>query len=364
MASGASIIFLSMIKRFGGRVLVSLILVIAFAGVAKLANLRAQELDIELISTAHLLLDVGPGLRAIHRDATGHYYVLSSPGTVISIYAADGKSAGKIPAITTKEVSLLDAADFDVDSSGRVVVADRGANAIKVFNAAGHLQNSFPVTAPTSVAALASGEIAVASFHAKKLVEIYDKDGMWLRTFGDRTILADHWELNRSLNLGKLITDSANHLYYAFSFLPEPTVRRYDHLGNATLEISLSTLEFAPVAEATRHQISEQDQRTGEGSFKPVINAVGVDPQSLDVWVAMDDELTHFDREGARRGETYRTFTAEGERVVPIAILVEPEHLILAGDPVGVYVFPRPDKAPGIAPEKTEDKPAAADKKP
>ena len=353
-----------MIKRLAARVSVSLILVIALAGVAKLANLRAQELDIELSSTAHLLPDVGSGLRAIHRDSAGRYYVLTAPGTVISIYAADGQLAGKIPAITTKEASLLDAADFDVDSSGRVVVADRGANAIKIFNAAGHDQNSFPVTAPSSVAALSSGEIAVSSLHSRKLLEIYDKDGKWLRNFGERTNLAEHSELNRSLNLGKLIADPANHLYYAFSYLPEPTVRRYDRLGNSTLEISLSTLEFAPVAEATRHQISEQDEKTGAPIFKPVINAVGVDPQSLDVWIAMDDELTHFDREGSRRGETYRTYTAEGERMVPISIIVEPDHLILAADPIGVYVFPRPDKAPGIAPEKTEEKPAAADKKP
>lgn len=351
-------------ERFACRVSVSLIIAFALAGIAKLPNLRAQELDIELISTAHLLPDVGPGLRAIHRDSAGRYYVLASPGTVISIYAANGKIVGRIPAVTTKEVSLLDAADFDVDSSGRVVVADRGANAIKIFNSAGRDQNSFPFTAPASVAALSSGEIAVTSLHARKLVEIYDKDGRWLRNFGERTNLADHSELNRSLNLGKLIADPTNHLYYAFSYLPEPTVRRYDHLGNSTLEISLSTLEFAPVAEATRHQISEQDEKTGAPIFKPVINAVGVDPQSQDVWIAMDDELTHFDREGSRRGETYRTYTGEGERVVPISILVEPDHLILAADPIGVYVFPRPDKAPGIPPEKTEAKPAAVDRKP
>jgi hypothetical protein len=366
LASGASIIFSVMIKRYGGRVSVSLMvaMVFALAGVAKLPNLRAQELDIELISTAHLLPDVGPGLRAIHRDASGRFYVLTAPGTFISMYSADGKTVGRIPAVTTKEVSLQDATDFDLDSSGRVVVADRGANAIKTFNSAGHDQNSFPVTAPAFVAALSSGEIAVASLHSRKLVEIYDKDGRWLRNFGERTNLADHSELNRSLNLGKLIADPTNHLYYAFSYLPEPTVRRYDHLGNTSLEISLSTLEFAPVAEATRHQISEQDQKPGAPIFKPVINAVGVDPQSLDVWIAMDDELTHFDREGSRRGETYRTYTAQGDRVVPISILVEPDHLILAGDPVGVYLFPRPDKAPGIAPEKTEEKPAAVDRKP
>src|SRR3984885_15932336 len=63
LASGASIISPSMIKRFGGRVLICLMIAIALTGVAKLANLRAQELDIELITNANLLSYAGPGLR-------------------------------------------------------------------------------------------------------------------------------------------------------------------------------------------------------------------------------------------------------------------------------------------------------------
>lgn len=337
--------------------------VILLAAIAvRLGSVYAQELDIELESTARLLPDVGPGLRAIHRDATGRYYVLAAPGTFLTVYSTDGKPVGKIPPAGSKDSFAL-AEDFDVDSSGRVVVADRGANAIKIFDASWRLLNSFQTTAPTSVAAFSSGSIAVTGSQSRKLVDVYDASGKWLRHFGELTSLADHPELNRSLNVGKLLADPSNNLYYAFTYLPEPTIRRYDQLGNSTLEISLVTTEFEPTAEAMRRQIWEQDQRPGTATLKPVVNSIGVDPQSLDLWVAIDDELAHFDREGGRRGETYRTFTADGERMVPTSIIVEPNRLVLAADPIGVYAFPRPDKAPGVAPEKTEDKAAASQEK-
>ena len=72
-------------------------------------------------------------------------------------------------------------------------------------------------------------------------------------------------------------------------------MRRYDRIGNSTLEISLNTLEFAPEATAKRRVIQDQDEKGKPIDLKPVINAVGVDPVNGDIWIAIDDELVHFD---------------------------------------------------------------------
>jgi hypothetical protein len=76
---------------------------------------------------------------------------------------------------------------------------------------------------------------------------------------------------------------------------------------------------------------------------------------------------------------TYRTFTADGTRVVPVSILVEPNRLLLAADPIGVYAFARPDKLgsnpepkpaekseakPGDKTSAPPEKPAATSQKP
>jgi len=92
-----------------------------------------------------------------------------------------------------------------------------------------------------------------------------------------------------------------------------------------------------------RREISEQDAKKAAPNFKRVINAVGVDPQTQAVFVAIGDQLLLLDREGNRK-MTYRTYTKEGERVEPVSILVEPDRLLLATDSLGIYDFARPDK--------------------
>jgi hypothetical protein len=163
-----------------------------------------------------------------------------------------------------------------------------------------------------------------------------------VREFGDPTELADRKELNRFLNIGRLTTDPDSHIYYAFSYLPEPTVRKYDRFGYAAFEINLTALEFQPTAQAARREI-ERQERGGPPVFKPVVTACGVDPATQEIWIALHGFLLHFDREGNRRG-TYRTYTPEGARLEATTILVEPGRLLLGADPLGVYEFSRPGK--------------------
>ena len=83
---------------------------------------------------------------------------------------------------------------------------------------------------------------------------------------------------------------------------------------------------------------------------KPVITAVGVDPLTHELWAAIGDTLVHFDSGGAREDMYYLLLT-DGTSLKPTAILVEPNRLLVAADPFGIYEFPRPDKP---APPSTE----------
>lgn len=302
---------------------------------------------------ARLFPDAGSGVRALKRDAAGHYYyILTAPGAAVGVYSPDGKRVGQIPENQTKETAIRYGEDLEVDSGGQIYVADRGANAIKVFDPKGRLTLTIPVPAPTSLALLPGGEIAVASMRTSRLVEVFDGRGKVVREFGDPSELAEHAELNRFLNIGRLDTDAAGHIYYAFSYLPEPSLRKYDRYGYAKFDLTVTSLEFQAQAQAVRREIFSQDRRAGVPNFKRVIDAVGVDPQTEVVFVAIGDELLEFDRDGNRKA-TYRTFTAEGERVEPVSILVEPDRMLLATDSFGIFDFPRPDKpAPAPSPSK------------
>ena len=241
---------------------------------------------------------------------------------------------------------------MDVDASGRVYVADRGANAVKIYSHEGKLALSIPVTAPTSVVALPSGEIAVAGLKSGELVTVYDAAGKDLREFGDISDLAEHQQLNRMLNIGRLADDPANHIYYAFSYLPEPTVRKYDAYGYSAYQISLKTIDIYPTAQAVRRAIYRFDQQNIAPQLQKVINAIGVDPATQEVWVALGDDLMKFDKDG-NRTEKYRTLTTSGEDLTPTSILVEPHRLLLADDPHGIFEFARPDQ-PAAPSSKTK----------
>jgi hypothetical protein len=318
------------------------------AGLAHPAR-KAQDEQFEeardLTAKSRLLPSVGTGVEMLRRDSRGRYGVLAAPAQSIRFYAADGKLLEEIPAGKAKHPLISDAVDFDVDAQGSLYVADRGANAIKVLDATGKLRQAIPFQAPASLAVLPKGEIAATGLRGNHLVEIFSADGKLLREFGELDALAEHEALNRFLNLGRLATDDAENVYYAFSYMPEPSVRKYDHNGSIAFDVSLKTLEFQPEGMAMRREIVSQDERGSPPSFKMIVNAFGVDPQSQHVWLALGSELLELDPEGNRIA-TYRAITPEGVSLRPVSVLLEPQRLVLADNQLGIYEFSRPVQKP------------------
>lgn len=317
-------------------------------------NSRAQELDQEpqIIARARLFPDIGPGIKAMKRDSRGRYFFLSNTEHAVRIYSANNTFIGQVPSIVSGKAAIVDGEDFDVDSTGRVYVADREANAVKVYAPDGNLSRSISAESPTSVVALALGQIAVAGLKSRDLVTVYDDQGKYVREFGDLSDLADHEEFNRFLNTGRLATDPENHIYYAFTYLPEPTVRKYDPFGLSSYQISLHTLDVYPSAQAERRDISRIDEQSNLQPLPAIVNAIGVDPQTEEVWISIGDYLMKFDKSG-NRVESYRTVTASGQDVSASAILIEPHRILLADDPNGIFEFARPDLPP-TPPAKTK----------
>src|ERR1700737_927449 len=127
---------------------VCVIAAIAAVGMAAIvATPTVAQLDVELIAKRRMFPEVGAGLRTVRVAPTertaagaGRYYVLSAPRATIAIYNSDGQHVGDFPpAPTVKTAGIIYGEELDIDSAGRVYVADRGANAIKIFNSDGTL---------------------------------------------------------------------------------------------------------------------------------------------------------------------------------------------------------------------------------
>jgi hypothetical protein len=313
---------------------------------------RAQEqyqYESDLVAKRQLYRGVGAGFRQIRRGPNGNYYVLTAPATAVLIYDKSGKSVGQVPSVSAsaiKGAALVYGESFDVDHEGRVVVCDRGAKAVKIYSPDGTLAGSVPISVPVSVVFLPGDEFAVASPDAEHLVTAYDLGGKVVREYGDREEIADRADVNTQVNYGHLVSDDMGNNYFYFEYLPEPTVRKFDHVGYLAMELSLKTLEFEPAAQAARKAIvRSEDSEKSIPSLHRIISAVGVDPQTQELWIAIGTLLMRFDKDGERLS-SFRTYMPSGARLEASQILVEPDRLVIGADPQGIYEFPKPEKLP------------------
>jgi hypothetical protein len=310
---------------------------------------HAQEQDqyeSDLVAKGRVFNVVGAGFRAIRRGPKETYYILTAPAPAVQIYNSAGKLVGQIPnesTVKSKGAAIVYGESFDVDSDGRVVVCDRGADAVKIYSPDGSLTGTIAISSSASVVLLPGGEIDVATTNTERLVTAYDLQGKIVRDYGDREEIADRSDINRQVNLGHLEADEAGNTYFAFEYLPEPTVRKFDHAGFLAMEISLKTPEFQPAARAARMAIERSE--TGTPALHRIISAIGVDPSTQDVWIAIGTLLMHFDKDG-QRVASFRTYLRSGVRIEAETILVEPNRLIIGADPQGTFEFPKPAKLP------------------
>ena len=309
----------------------------------------AQEDPDVLTAKVRLFPTIGPGLRSVKVGSDGATYVLTAPCPVVSVFGRDGKLVRTIPGYSEgagpasaelRAISFGEA--MDVDASGTVYVADRAANGVKIWDAHGDAR-MIAVNSPVSVAALPEGEVAVATLREPRLVLVFDKRGREVREFGEPEEITDRRDLNRFLNIGQLLSDKAGHLYYAFAYAPEPTIRQYDRAGYAGQEVQYTALEAAPAAQAIRHEIQKQEKKHGTPIFKRVMSGAGLDGDTGELWMATGNNLHRFDKDGSRRA-SYKLYTPEGARLEAGIILVLPDRIVIGNDPLGIYVFDRPDK--------------------
>jgi hypothetical protein len=299
-------------------------------------------IDSDLVARARLFPSIGAGVTALHHSPSGRFYVLTERAGV-EVFDGKGQPFLHIPAETSAAAQILYGADLDVDNQERVYVADRGAGAVKVYSPEGRLERRMAVAGPTSLALLPEGEVAVASLTSPKLVTVFNAQGRLAREFGEPSEIASRQDLNRYANIGRLARDPAGRLYYAFRYLPEPTVRRYDRNGFSDFEIALNTPEYAGSSLASRKELA-REEKGGTPMLRTVLGPVAVDGKSGEVWVGMGGRLLRFGPDGTERG-SYLIYTPEEARIEASALLLEPARIVVASAELGIFELPRPSPA-------------------
>jgi hypothetical protein len=230
------------------------------AGAALMAGMAGpafgQGIRPVLISRGRVFPEFSAGITAMRRDAAGRYYVLATPANVIWILGPDGRRIGQVPNAKSGGAKIQFAVDFDIDPNGRVLVADRGANAIEIFAADGAFIAKVPVNVPTSVVALPDGQFAISTLQPKRLVHVLDDEGNLIRSFGDPEDVGIDMKAKPLVSLGRIAGDGAGHVYFAFTALADPTILKFDRFGygNGEAVISENDLHYQPDTKDDRVQ--------------------------------------------------------------------------------------------------------------
>ncbi|HWY06380.1 MAG TPA: hypothetical protein VNY24_05940 [Candidatus Acidoferrales bacterium] len=312
----------------------------------------ASEVDDQLMARRRVFPSIGPGLRALRHGRDGKYYLLASPNVGVVVFDSQEKqltAIGAPPASPAADKAgrppIAFGEDCDIDAQGNLYVADRGYNLVSVFSPAGALLRSMPFNSPISLAALPEGEVAVTAPRGLHLVTVFGPSGRVAREFGDPEQLSERNDLNRYVSIGRLASDPGGHIYYGYTYMPEPVIRQYDRFGFAKQDFQFTNIDAFSEARARRKEIERQEKRSEPPSLLPILTAFGVDPVNGDVWIALHNTLLHFDKEGNRRSE-YQVYTKDGARIEANVLLVEEDRLLIGADPLGVYEFARPDRKP------------------
>jgi hypothetical protein len=308
-----------------------------------------NEVEDDLMASRRLFGEIGPGLRALRHAANGNYYILASPSLGVAIFDAKGHrvkifgAPPEEPGTKASRALIAFGEDCDVDAQGNVYVADTVYNQVNEFAPDGTQLRSFPANLVLSLAVLPAGEIAVTTREPSHHITVYGPDGKISRELGDLESMSSRPDIDRYLNLGRVASDPQGHLFYGFTYMPEPTVREFDRLGSAIQDFVFTGLDAFPEAAATRKAIVRYENTPGPLAFHPILTAFGVDPVDGDVWMGLHNTLLHFDKDGIRRSE-YQIYTPKGRPLEASVILVEPDRLLIGSDPLGIYEFHRPDR--------------------
>ena len=292
---------------------------------------------------------IGPGLRAVHRSADGRTYVLASPSPGLVVYDAKGKQlftvaeSAATPGAKPSTSGITFGEDCDIDSEGRTYIADRGSNMVDIIGPDGTFANSFAAPGPVSIAWLGDGEIAVATLARRasrhRLRKTRPRNARLRRS---RTNLRSRRpeplpQRRRTRNRRR-----APPLLRISATCPSrPSASSTATATAVGSDVQYVAVEAASQAQAIRREIVKQEKSPKAPSFKRILTGFGVDPITGEIWMAVGNTLMHFDKDGNRRA-SYQMYTPEGARLEANTILIEPDRMIIGGDPIGIYEFSAP----------------------
>ena len=298
--------------------------------------------QVELRADKQILLEATHGTRTIKRGPKNTFYVLTRSGVPpSSLWISDysGSSMRLILKGGSEPTELRSPKDFAVDRDGNVTVVD--AVLIKTFSNDGKLLSSFPSDRPESVGVLSDGRILVSGFPGDNLVSVFDRQGRLLGGIGIPAKIDEDRFFNAVLNMGTIVVDREDNIYYVFRYMLTPMIRRFKADGTLTAEWHLDAGEVPEQVVAAAKVKYQENKKSGNYGGAQVLTAAAFDEDSKALWVASGGRVLQLDS----LGKAIRSFDLVQPDGVPVqtsGLLVDRDFIRAAGALHGTFEFLTP----------------------
>lgn len=293
----------------------------------------------ELRAYRQVAYESGHATIALKRGPVDRYYALNRGDRCVWIFSSSGSMIGRISSIGMGPSDLLAPRDLAIDGEGNVIVAD--ASNVKVFAPSGLLLSSFPFKRPHHVGVLRDGRILVSGFPMDYLMTVFDKQGRILGGIGTPAKVDDQPFFNAVLNMGNIVVDNNDNIYYIYRYLLIPTIRKYRPDGALLAEWHLTDgAELARVVEQAKMRYRDNKQLKNYGGVS-ILTAAAFDENSKTLWVATGRQLTELDSSG----RTIRINTLvrpDGGPLPADGIVAERDVIRVSSELHGIFEYQKP----------------------
>jgi hypothetical protein len=258
------------------------------------AGSYAQE---ELRADRQILLESTHGTVTVKKGPRDKLYVLNRsvvPSSSIWVSDYSGTSMRRILGGGREPTDLRAPKDLAVDRDGNAIVVD---GSIKIFAGDGKFLSSFPFHRPESVGVLSDGRILVSGLPNDRLISVFDRQGRLLGGIGEPLKVDDDPFFNAVLNVGSIVVDEHDNIYYVFRFLLTPTVRKYTREGKLVAEWHPQGGHVDQVV-AKAKKTYEDSKVKGSYGGNSVLSAAAFDSETKTLWVASGPQISQLDSSG------------------------------------------------------------------
>jgi len=306
---------------------------------------KTANAQVDLRGEKQILLEATRGTQAIKRGPGDKLYVLVrsvKPPSSLWISDYSGTSMRKILEGGAGPTDLRFPKDFAVDRDGNAIVVDAGL--IKIFSPEGKQLSSFPAGRPDSVGVLSDGRILVSGWPKDgRLIFVYDHSGHLLGNIGKPIEVEDapSPSFGAVLNIGSLVTDDDDNIYYVFRFLLTPTVRKYTPEGKLVAEWHPQSARLDDVIEQARKKYETNRDQGIPGGIR-IFTAGAFDAETKTLWLATGPQIMQLDSSGNTIGSFELFLPNGGPPLQANGLFVDRDFIRAATSLYGTFEFLKP----------------------